>query len=508
MPELLHQRFIDMAKKQKSKPAFIDRTTGRRVTYEQSVIASLLLARLLRNFNDRHIGIMLPASAGCGLTILGALFAGKIPVMINYSTGAENNVLYARGKCGFRVVVTTRGLLKKVDCPEMPGMVFIEDLLGKIGMISKTGAVLKAKLPASWLKNQVHKGKLDDTAVVIFTSGSEKEPKAVELTHRNIASNVEAMAQAFNGTEQDIMLSVLPPFHVFGFTTTLWEPLYIGQSMVTYGNPLEFKTIARIIVEEKPTIVVGTPYFLMGYLKQSQPGDFESLRLVIAGADRLPSWVRKAYQEQHGLDVIEGYGATETSPVISVNPLEANRPGSIGKPLEGVQVKIVDIDSGEDLGTGQEGKIMVKGDLVMKGYYGDMEETALRIENGWYETGDMGVLDEDGYLWHHGRLKRFVKIAGEMVSLPQIEGELEKLLPADIEYCAIELLEGKKGSEIAVALNKEINLHAIKTKLSKQLPPIAQPRRFIVLPELPKMGSGKVDFRKTTDQVRKLLRAS
>ena len=168
-------------------------------------------------------------------------------------------------------------------------------------------------------------------------------------------------------------------------------------------------------------------------------------------------------------------------------------------------IRVFDVESGEDLPVGKEGKILVKGDLVMKGYLNDLEETILHIENGWYETGDMGVLDEDGFLWHRGRLKRFVKIGGEMVSLKLIESELEKLLPEEIEYCAVELPDSRKGACIAVALSEKIDEKDLTAKLSKRLPPISLPRKFVVLPEMPKMGSGKVDFRTVTEAVKASL---
>lgn len=197
----------------------------------------------------------------------------------------------------------------------------------------------------------------------------------------------------------------------------------------------------------------------------------------------------------------EGYGTTETSPVISVNLPGASKPGSVGRPLPGVHVKITDINTGKELHANQEGKVLVKGELVMKGYLGDVEETALRIEDGWYETGDMGVLDEDGYLWHRGRLKRFVKIGGEMVSLVMVEDELQQILPEDVECCVVEIPDARRGASIAVALNHEVDRKIVLDKLARRLPALALPRHFFVFEELPKMGSGKVDFRRTAELV-------
>lgn len=505
---LLHQQFIEVAKQNRDKLAIIDRSTGTRLTYGRALIASLILARKFRRIRDGYVGVMIPTSAGCMLTILGLIMSGKVPVLINYSTGAADNIRYARQRCGFHTVITSHKVLEKVGCPAMDDMLFVDDLMQEISAIDKLRAALLAALPLPLLMASVHKGSADDTVVVLFTSGSEKEPKGVELTHRNIGSNVAAVQAAFQIEHSDSFLGILPLFHVFGQTANFWLPLLSGVSVVTYGNPLEFKNVARIIREERPTIAIATPYFLHGYLRAAEPGDFASLRIVVAGADKMPDWLREGYEEQHGVATFEGYGTTETSPVISVNLPGKCKPGSIGLPLPGVEVRIVDPHTGEKLPTGHEGKIMVKGDLVMKGYFDDIEETALHIKNGWYDTGDMGVLDEDGYLWHRGRLKRFVKVGGEMVSLTKVEQELEDLLPDGVEFCVVEVPSAHKGATLAVAVTEAVKERAILKALAKHLPPIALPKQFVVLDELPKMGSGKIDFRATTTLVQDYLKAA
>ena len=504
---LLHQQFVRVAKQNKDKMALIDRSTGKRLEYGKALIGSLILARKFKRIDDGYVGVMIPTSAGCMLTILALVMCGKVPVMINYSTGAEENIRYARQRCGFKTVITSRTVLEKVGCPEMDGMLFIDDLMKEVSGLDKLRAALQAALPTPLLLAGLHKGREDDTLVVLFTSGSEKAPKGVELTHRNIGSNLQAIQEVFEIEDDDIFLAILPLFHVFGQTTNFWLPLCRGVTAVTYGNPLDFKTVAKIIREERPTVAIATPFFLSSYLRAAKPGELSSLRIVIAGADKMPDWLRESYQSQHGVEAFEGYGTTETSPVISVNLPGRNKPGSIGKPLPGVEVRIVDVDSGEELPRGAEGKILVSGDLVMKGYFDDLEETALHIQNGWYETGDMGVLDEDGYLWHRGRLKRFVKIGGEMVSLVRVETELEQLLPEGVECCVVELPDARKGAVLAVAVSEAVDEKTILKELSQRLPPIAVPRRFVVLDELPKMGSGKVDFRGATTQVQELLKA-
>jgi acyl-[acyl-carrier-protein]-phospholipid O-acyltransferase/long-chain-fatty-acid--[acyl-carrier-protein] ligase len=271
--------------------------------------------------------------------------------------------------------------------------------------------------------------------------------------------------------------------------------------MITYANPTEFQTICTIAREERPTMMVGTPSFFWGYLQKSEPGDFESLRLMVAGADKCPDALREGYLKKHNVTLLEGYGATETSPVISTNTLEYNRPGSIGKVIPGVKVRIENLDTGEDCKTGEVGKILVKGDLVMKGYLNDPELTADVLQDGWYNTGDMGYLDEDGYLWHSGRFKRFVKIGGEMVSLVKVENTMEQYLPEGVKCCIVEIPDEVKGSTIVAAVTQEINKVAILRKMGNDLPNIALPRQFFFFDELPMMGTGKIDFRSVTAMV-------
>ena len=502
----LHQMFIATSKKYSSEIAIVDRNLRKNITYGRALIGALLLARRFRKYQDGYLGIMIPNSSGSILAILATLFAGKVPVMINYSTGAAENSEFAQQKCSFHTIITSRALLEKLGCRLVPGMVFIEDIVGSVSKYEKLLAAVKSKLPIFLLQNLVHRGDLEETAVILFTSGSEKAPKAVELTHRNISSNIKTANQAFEFKHEDRMLAILPYFHVFGHMANFWLPLSLGMRLVVYANPLDFKTVVRIIHEEKASLVFGTPYFLMGYLKQAKKGDLESIRLLIASADKLPITLREAYKEKHDIEIIEAYGATETSPVISSNLPDANKPGSVGRILPGIQVRITDIDTGEDLPTGEEGNILVKGDLVMKGYLDDLEETALKIKNGWYETGDMGMLDEDGFLWHKGRLKRFAKIGGEMVSLVRVESELVKRLAEDHECCVVEVPDARKGAMIVVAMTADCDCKELNQKLAKDLPTISLPKRYFVFEELPKMGSGKIDFRTTTEMVKSTLR--
>jgi acyl-[acyl-carrier-protein]-phospholipid O-acyltransferase/long-chain-fatty-acid--[acyl-carrier-protein] ligase len=277
------------------------------------------------------------------------------------------------------------------------------------------------------------------------------------------------------------------------------------MTLLTYANPLDFKKVCEIVREEKATFMVGTPSFFWGYLRKSEPGDFDNLRIMLCGADKCPQTLREAFWEKHGITLYEGYGATECSPVIAANCPELNRPGSVGKPISNLQVRIEDYETGEECATGQDGRILVKGDSVMKGYFNDFEQTSMHMRRGWYDTGDMGNIDEDGYLWHVGRLKRFVKVGGEMVSLVKIESVLDRLIPEDAQCCVVEIPDSIKGAKIVAVVTTRVEKKSITKKMADELPKIAIPKTFLVMEELPKMGSGKIDFRAITEITRAQL---
>lgn len=499
---LLHQHFIEVAKASGEKLAIHDFATQKKIPYSRALLASILLSRYFKKLSKGFIGVMVPTSAGCILTKLGILMSGRIPVMINYSTGAEQNAIYAQQKCDFKTIITSKALLEKIECPHVDGMIYLEDIMESFTGLQKIKAALTAKLPAAMIKKLVHGGKMDDTSVILFTSGSEKDPKAVQLTHKNISANVDSCSRRFSFNSDDIFVASLPLFHVFGLTTNMWIPLHHGMTLLAYANPLDFRTICDIVRDHKATFLVGTPSFFWGYLRKSEPGDFDNLRIMLCGADKCPQTLREAFWEKHKIVLYEGYGATECSPVIAANSPEYNRPGSVGIPIDDVRVRIENYETGEECGAGEDGRILVKGDSVMKGYFNDFEQTSLHIRRGWYDTGDMGNIDEDGYLWHVGRLKRFVKIGGEMVSLVKIESILDQLIPEDAQCCVVEVPDSIKGARIVAVVTTEVDKKAVTKKLAEKLPKIAMPKTFMVMEELPKMGSGKIDFRQITEITR------
>jgi acyl-[acyl-carrier-protein]-phospholipid O-acyltransferase/long-chain-fatty-acid--[acyl-carrier-protein] ligase len=276
----LVERFVRTAKAHESKLAIIDRATGQRVTYRDTLLRTLILSHAFRRYEPGMIGVMIPTSGGAIYSGIPPPMSGRTPVMINYSTGAAQNCEMAQRRLAFRTVITSRALLEKIKCPAVDGMVFIEDLAAGVSALAKLRAFLWASMSADRICRHVHKCQEDDQAVILFTSGSEREPKAVPLTHRNIAANIEGMHQVLEFGPTDTILGNLPLFHVFGLTVTLWLPLTNAMTVVTYPNPLEFRAITTALREEGVTMMVGTPTFLSGYLQKSDPGDFATVRLL------------------------------------------------------------------------------------------------------------------------------------------------------------------------------------------------------------------------------------
>jgi len=500
----LIELFVKAAKAHAGKLAIVDRATGSRVTYKAALLRSLILERKLRACDKGLVGVMIPTSAGAILTVVAAVMSGRTPVMINYSTGAAQNCELAKRRLGFRTIITSRALLTRLKLEKQEGMIFIEDLAGSVSLVDKAVGFVRASMSVERICASVHTSNPNEHVVVLFTSGSEREPKAVPLTHRNLIANIDGMHGLLDFGPDDIVLGNLPLFHVFGFNTNLWMPLINGMTVVTYPNPLDFRAICMAVREERVTMMIGTPTFLWGYVQKAEPGDFATVRLLVTGADKCPESVRRMYWDRHDIALIEGYGTTETSPVISVNAPDHNRPGSIGRVLQNLQVRIEHFETGEMCAPGQVGKILVKGDSVMSGYFDDFEATALRMRHGWYDTGDMGYFDDDGYLWHAGRLGRFVKIAGEMVSLGQVQDVLERLLPDSISGAVVEVADLVRGSKIIAVVTEGIDNRNVLRRMGGELPKIAVPQQVVIVPELPRMPSGKLDYRSLTDTVRRM----
>ncbi len=500
---LLHQEFVRVAKQNGSKLAIVDSTRGMRVTYRQALARAVGLARKLESLPAGYVGIALPNSDAAVIAILAVLMSGRVPVMLNYSTGLAVNCTMAQRHCGFRTIITSRAFCERLECGHVDGMLYLEDLRKSVTLRDRLAAAATAVRSTASVLREVHAGSPDDVAVVLFTSGSEAEPKAVGLTHRNIQANIQSLNEAFTLRADDIFLANLPYFHIFGQTANIWAPFQFSMTIVTVANPLDFRGTCETVRREGVSLVAATPALFQGYLRGSNAGDFASCRLFMTAADRCPDRLHAAFFEKHGKILLEAYGATETSPAISANTPEYNKQGSVGRPLVGVQVRILDEPTGRACRTGENGRILVRGDSVMRGYLNDPKATDAVLRDGWYDTGDLGYLDADGFLWLTGRLRRFAKIGGEMVSLVRVEQLVEQLLPEGHECCVVEVPDESRGSQLVAVVTTNVREDDVLLRLAEQLPRIALPARFLVVESLPKSPTGKVDFRGLTESVRR-----
>jgi acyl-[acyl-carrier-protein]-phospholipid O-acyltransferase/long-chain-fatty-acid--[acyl-carrier-protein] ligase len=505
----LGELFVETARQNWRRRAIAD-TVGRRLNYGQALIVSRILAKNLAAITGdaQMVGVCLPPSAGGALVNLALNLNGSVPVNLNYTASAEG-IRSALDRCGIKTTVSSRLFLEKLGTlPELPGAIFVEDLLAGI----TKGEKLRAFCVARWLPVRFwarHKGfEADSLATVIFSSGSTGEPKGVMLSHHNILSNLEALRIVFRVDKRDNVCSALPFFHSLGFTGTLWLPLLSGFSAVYHTNPLDGETIARTVREQRSTLLLATPTFLLAYLRRAKTEDFASLRLVMTGAEKLKSKLADTFEKKFGIRPLEGYGATELSPVISLSlpDVEVNgirqigsREGSVGLPVPGVAVKIVDPESFAPLEVEETGLILVKGPNLMLGYLGRPDKTAEAMRDGWYVTGDIGRLDKSGFLHITDRLARFSKIGGEMIPHGAVEDALHTALGRSGMLAVTSIPDEKRGEKLVVVHTSEAGnsttLYALLA--ASELPNLWKPGKdcFVAVDSLPLLGSGKLDLR-------------
>ena len=517
----LGEYFIDAAKQNWGRTAVAD-TSGKSLTYGHTLAGALVLekklGKILHNTESKagaasgaltdHVGILLPPSVGGVLTNLAISLLGRIPVNLNY-TASETSIRSAVAQCGITTIVTSRAFLGKVPTlPRLEGMVFLEDILPTITGTSKFIALLKGRLfPARLLcrRDGFH---ADRVATVIFSSGSTGEPKGVMLTHHNIMSNIEALRMVFRVNLNDNICSALPFFHSLGFTGTLWFPLVSGFSAAYHPNPMDGERIAQVVREHKSTLLLATPTFLLAYLRRAKKEDFTTLRLVITGAEKLKGKVADAFQEKFGVRPLEGYGATELSPVITLSLPDVEidgvqrhgaKEGSVGHPIPGVAARVVDPESGAALKPGEAGLILVKGPNVMLGYLGQADKTASVVRDGWYTTGDIGVIDDDGFIRITDRMSRFSKIGGEMVPHGVIEDELHSRLEQTGVVAVTAVPDEKKGEKLVVVYAGDAtDAETLQRHMSEStLPNLWKPGRecYVEVAALPILGTGKLDLK-------------
>jgi len=508
----LHRAFLRTARRHSLRFAMADARAGR-LRYCSLLTRTVFLGRRLKKHWDgqRMVGILLLPSVAGAIVNFAALLAGKIPVNLNYTTSDEALESCAR-QCEIKTVVTSKAFLERFPL-RVPGVaVLLEEAASNPSVAEKLAALMLAWLfPARWIEKALGREKparIDDLATVIFSSGSTGDPKGVMLTHYNLRSNIDQVAQTFALDSSDRILGVLPFFHSFGFTVTLWLPVALGVGAVYHPNPLDMVGIVSLVRQYDVTFLLATPTFLQAYMRRCKPDDFGSVRNVLAGAEKLPERVALAFEDQFGIRPLEGYGCTECSPVVSVNTQDSRGPGfhqtgakrgSIGHPLPGVTVRITDPETGAFLGPGKPGLLLVRGPNVMQGYLGRPEKTSEVLRDGWYVTGDIAAIDEDGFLVITDRLSRFSKIGGEMVPHGKIEEKLHEIAGATEQTFVVTGVPDEKKGERLVVLHtlQDEQLRGVIEKLSHcDLPNLWLPRpnQFFRIEGFPLLGTGQLDL--------------
>jgi len=508
--EVLGRAFIAAAKQRWHAFCVADSSTPA-LSYGRALTAVLLLSRWLRRHApaQANIGVLLPASVGGALANLAIAVAGRTSVNLNFTAGPQA-MSAAVERCGIRTVLTSRKFLAKAELAPLDGMVFLEDVMPSFSSRAKAVTLVLAYLTPAWLLSRIYAadGDSQSLATIVFSSGSTGVPKGVMLSHANILANVDAVSQVFHLRQDDVMVGVLPFFHSFGFSITLWLPMVQGFGAVYHPNPMDAKTIGEIAEKYRGTILVSTPTFYASYVRKCRPEQFARVRYALVGAEKLREPIANAFKEKFGIALLEGYGCTEMSPVVAVNAPDVfddgqhqrgSRAGTVGHPLPGVVAKVVDIETGEGPLIGREGLLLVAGPNRMQGYIGEPERTAEVLRDGWYTTGDIACMDEDGFIRITDRLSRFSKIAGEMVPHMKLEEQVQTLL--DPQYtCAVTAVPDDARGERLVAFFTDPGLAAAelwerlcRTELPRLWIPKREDLRFIEA--IPSLGTGKVDLR-------------
>ena len=511
----IHRTFIKTARRYPLRFAMADGQTPK-LGFGGALVRTIFLARRLRAVwqGQEKVGILLPPSVGGALVNFAALLMGKVPVNLNYT--ASNEVIASCvAQCDLQTVISTRAFLERIQTRPPMEPLLIEEIAANPRTGERMLALALSLLPARWIERAVggRKTELEDTATIIFSSGSTGDPKGVVLTHYNVAANAEQLNQVFLLSGNNKIMGILPFFHSFGFTGTLALPAVAGIGVVFHPNPLDSRVIGGLVRNYKVTMLLATPTFLQAYMRRCSPEEFGSLQYVVAGAEKLPERLALAFEDHFGIRPMEGYGCTECSPVVAVNTpgfraadfrqVGAKR-GSIGHPLPGISIRIVDPETRQPVKPGEPGLLLVRGPNVMQGYLNRPERTAEVLHDGWYNTGDMATVDEDGFLRITDRLSRFSKIGGEMVPHIKIEDKLQELAEVTEQRFAVTAIPDEKKGERLVVLHTLADDHldpVLKRLAQSDLPALWKPRpeQFVRVEQLPYLGTGKLDLRRLKD---------
>ena len=515
--ETIDRAFIRTARRHPFRFALAD-AGGPRLRFGAALTRVVLLARRLRSeWAGQHmVGILLPPSVAGALVNFAALLLGKVPIHLNYTSSDEVLAACAR-RCELQTVVTSQAFLAKVKL-KVPGRaVLLEEAVKNPRWPEILAAMVMAWiLPAALLPKFLGQSKptaSDDLATVIFSSGSTGDPKGVMLSHFNIMSNIEQLEQTFALSGRDRFLGILPFFHSFGFTGTLCLPGVLGFGVAFHPTPLDAAAIGGMVRDFGLTFLLATPTFFQLYLRACDPEDFGSLRFALAGAEKLPERLSIAFDDKFGLRPLEGYGCTECAPVVAVNTHDFRsagfrqvgaKRGKIGHPLPGITVRIVEPGTMASLPIGVPGLLLVKGPNVMQGYLGQPELTASVLCDGWYTTGDVAAVDEDGFLQITDRLSRFSKIGGEMVPHLAIEEKLHELIDGTEQaFVVTSVPDERRGERLIVlhSLSDDRFAACLQRLVASDLPNLWKPKldAFHRVEGFPLLGTGKLDLRRVKE---------
>ena len=528
----LQYSWIKRAKANLKQRSVVD-AMGSDLTNAKMITAVILFVKSLKKIlkDKNNIGVLLPASSIGSIINMSLFVLGKRPVNLNYTLSKEA-MTSALDKADIQIVISSDKFMQKLSAKgfsfdEVIGERFlsVESLGGKFSKFNKISSLLQAYLMPRFLIELCYfeKVSIDDTATILFSSGSEGTPKGIELTHKNLMANIQQVSALLNFQDKDVILNSLPIFHSFGLTVTTLLPLCEGITMVSAPDPTDSLGIGKLSARYNATIMFGTATFFRLYTKNRKlhPLMFDSIRMIVAGAEKLKPEIKSAFKEKFSKDIFEGYGATETSPVISVNmpdsldldsmrPIIGNKLGSVGQAIGGTIVKIVDPLTLDILPVGNDGLIIVGGSQVMKGYLNDKEKTdqvIVEIDGvRYYKTGDKGHIDEDGFIYIVDRYSRFAKIGGEMISLGSVEEMLGNIFIDSVESMAVALPDDKKGEQIVLLYISDLEEKMILKKIKESdILPIMRPSKLFRVEVLPKLGTGKADFKGAKSLAKELM---
>ena len=471
------------------------------LTCRQMLVATTLMSRRFSRLDGDAVGVLLPASVAADLVFFGLTLANKLPVMLNWTTG-QAHLMHAVRTMGIRRVITSRRFVDRLGIElDEAEYVFLEEVRKEIGKLAALRTLLRTYVAPGSFRRRLPRQNADQPAVVLFTSGSESAPKAVPLSHRNLLVNVRDGMSCMKATRADSLFGFLPPFHSFGLCGTVVLPLVTGLRVLHYPDPTDARGLVRTIQRFQPTVMGTTPTFLGYMFRVAGPEDLRSLRTIITGAEKCPDAVFERCAElAPAATIAEGYGITECSPFVSFNPIDNMKRGTIGLPMSAVTARVIHPETREPLPAGEAGLLLVRGESIFHGYLNyDGPDPFVELEGErWYNTGDLVAIDEDGYLHFRGRLKRFLKVGGEMVSLPALEETLARQFPPgdDGPRVAVEGDETPNGHQVVLFCTEEIVLREANAILEEAgFRGVMRLTDVQRIDQIPVLGTGKTDYK-------------